>query len=228
MDFRRMSLRLRNAYRGEIVNLYFTEIISMSPSERDEIRKLRSSPVCGDMEYVDENGSVTIVRLRKVAGAPLGERVIGYLKRRGEDERYLVFSRYAPLVLNSGNVHSRTTELLPIKGDPNEFTPENVDFDNSLVITSLDEERILVISSQDQTFVLAADLMLGVYAHTQEKSAPAACYSERPKYQDQPKECLIVRTNTYSNGLEAIEQYLPFLGIWTWNGMPYKVKPHAS
>lgn len=223
MEFRRMSLRLLNTYRDDIVTLYFTEIVSMSNREKEEIQNLRSSPLCAVMELVDQNGLVTELHLLTVAGQPLGERVLCYLKQRDSEERYLVFSRYAPLILNSGNIETRAEALLPIEGDPNKFMPEGVPWDNSIILDSFDKERILVVSCQDRSFVIVADLALSIYNCQQEKTTTIPGYDVPSPFQRQPKEILVVRTDTQANGLESLDQYLPFLGTWTYLGDPLSV-----
>jgi len=223
MEFRHMSLQLLNAYRGDIVTLYPTEIVSMSDRERKEILSLRSSPVCGLMQYVDENGSVTELRLRTVSGPPLGERVLCYVRQGDSAERYIIFSRYAPLILNGGNIESRAKSLLHVEGDPDKFIPEGVIFDHSIILTSFDLERILVVSCQDPQFVMVGDLALSVYNSKQEKTTTIPSYRIPSTFQQQPKEVLVVRTDTSDHGMESLEQYLPFLGTWTYVGHPLSV-----
>jgi hypothetical protein len=219
LNFRRMSLQLLNTSTGIIPTLYLTEIVSMPTAVKKEIQNLRSSPVCGAMEYVDENGLVTVLILRTVYGSPLGERVLCYMRQRDSGERFLLFSRNAPLILNRGNIHSRTTALQSIEGDPNKFIPEGVIFDYCIILTSFDDERILVISCQDLKFRFTADLYLSVANCTQEKSTVPG-YRARSKFQRQPKEVLVVRTDTSEHGMDALETYLPFLGTWTYVGDP--------
>jgi hypothetical protein len=215
-----MSLRLLNVSHGFDVTIYFVEIVSMSPSEKSDMERLRSSPVCGEMEYVNADNSVTVFRLRVICHQLLGERMLCYLNEKGLQERYLVFSRNAALIFNSGNLHSRTTSLLPIEGDPNKFLPENVNFNNSVMLPSLDEERILVVASQEPQMPLVADLMLSCYTRTQVKNSASSQYCLG--LVDQPKEVLVIRTDTHARGLEALAKYLPYLGVWTWESRLWK------
>jgi hypothetical protein len=222
MKFRRMSLRLLDVDNRFEAKIYFTEIISMSPSEQNDVHKLRSSPVCGEVEYINENKSVTPLRLRQISQEALGERILCYVTEKGSKERYLLFSRNAALILNNGNLRSRTTALLAVDGDPNRFIPEDIEFDNSIILESLDRERILVVSSHDPAFRLGADLMLGGYTVRLEKQYAAARYRLGTGTVEQPKEVLAIKSDTYSHGLEVLERYLPYVGIWSswFSGLP--------